>query len=138
MSLKKLEKKFVANGYPRKLVVSKIREVRNRNFLKKEREIDFEKEKRDHPERFHTVCLSYTSERCLKVEKFINNFVRKLTPDFRINFAWKSVSLNNVILPRLKRKISDIDSNGVIYKFECDCKKSYIGETRRLLSTRAS
>ena len=61
-----------------------------------------------------------------------------MTPEFRINFAWKSVSLNNVVLPRLKRKLSDTETSGVVYKFECDCKKSYIGETRRLLITRAS
>ena len=137
-SLKMLEEKFVLNGYPRKLVQSKIREVRDRKFQKKEREIDFEKEKRENPERFHTVCLNFTSERCLKVEKFIKNFIKKLTPEFRITFAWKSISLNNVVLPRLKRKISDIESNGLVYKFECDCKKTYIGETRRMLSTRAS
>ena len=137
-SLKILEDKFVNNGYPRKLVQSKVKEVRDRNFEKKVREVDYEKEKKEHPEKFHTVCLNFTSERCIKIEKFIKNFVRKLTPEFRINFAWKSISLNNVVLPRLKRKILEIDTSGVIYKFECDCKKSYIGETRRLLSTRAS
>ena len=31
-----------------------------------------------------------------------------------------------------------MDSSGLIYKFECDCSKTYIGETRRLLSTRAA
>ena len=137
-SLKDLEEKFVANGYPRKLVKSKIIEVRERGFKKKEREIDFEKEKHENPDRFHTVCLNFTSERCSKVEKFIKNFIKKLTPDFRVNFAWKSVSLNNIVLPRLKQKVSDMDSSGLIYKFKCDCSKTYIGETRRLLSTRAA
>ena len=137
-SLKILEEKFVANGYPRKLVKSKITEVSERGFKKKEREIDFEKEKHENPDRFHTVCLNFTSERCSKVEKFIKNFIKKLTPDFRVNFAWKSVSLNNIVLPRLKQKVSDMDSSGLIYKFKCDCSKTYIGETRRLLSSRAA
>ena len=76
-SLKVLEEKFVKNGYPRKLVKSKISEVRERGFKKKEREIDFEKEKHENPDRFHTVCLNFTSERCSKVEKFIKNFIKK-------------------------------------------------------------
>ena len=137
-SLRMLEDKFVANGYPRKMVREKIKEVRKRGFKKKEREVDFEKEKKEHPEKFHTVCLNFTSERCIKIEKFIKNFVKKLTPEFRINFAWKSISLNNIVLPRLKRKILDTETSGIVYKFECDCKKTYIGETRRLLITRAS
>ena len=120
------------------MVREKIKEVRNRGFKKKEREVDFEKEKKEHPEKFHTVCLNFTSERCIKIEKFIKNFVKKLTPEFRINFAWKSISLNNIVLPRLKRKILDTETSGIVYKFECDCKKTYIGETRRLLITRAS
>ena len=136
--LKSLEDKFVNNGYPRKLVRAKIREVQDRNFEKKERAVDFEKEKRDNPDKFHTVCLNFTSERCQKVERFIKKFIRELTPDFNVSFAWKSVSLNNIILPRLKRRVLDFDSHSVVYRFRCDCDQEYIGETKRLLSDRAS
>ena len=137
-SLKSLEEKFVKNGYPRKLVRDKIKEVRERNFQKKVREFDFEKEKHENPDRFHTLCLNFTSERCQKVERFIRNFIREITPDFNVMFAWKSVSLNNIILPRLKRRVNMLESHSVVYRFKCDCKSEYIGETKRLLADRAS
>ena len=137
-SLKSLEEKFVRNGYPRKLVRDKIKEVKERNFQKKVREFDFEKEKHENPNRFHTLCLNFTSERCQKVERFIRSFIKEITPNFNVTFAWKSVSLNNIILPRLKRRVNMLESHSVVYRFKCDCDKEYIGETKRLLAERAS
>ena len=61
-----------------------------------------------------------------------------IPPDFNVSFAWKSVKLNNVILPRLKRKVSDIESHSLVYRFRCDCEESYIGETKRQLLARAA
>ena len=127
-SLKSLEDKFIKNGYPRKMVRDRIREVKLRNFEKKDRVVDFEKEKLENPEKFHTVSLNFTSERCEKVERFVRKFIRELTPDFNVSFAWKSVSLNNIILPRLKKRVSDLDSHNLVYRFKCDCDQEYIGE----------
>ena len=99
--------------------------------------VDFEKEKSENPDKFHTICLNFTSERCQKVERFIRKFIRDLTPDFNVSFSWKSVSLNNIILPRLKRKVLDLDSHSLVYRFRCDCDQEYIGETKNKLSQRA-
>ena len=135
--LKSLEDKFIRNGYPRKMVKDRIKEVKMRNFEKKERLVDFEKEKSENPDKFHTICLNFTSERCQKVERFIRKFIRDLTPDFNVSFSWKSVSLNNIILPRLKKRVLDLDSHSLVYRFRCDCDQEYIGETKNKLSQRA-
>ena len=84
----------------------------------------------ENPDKFHTICLNFTSERCQKVERFIRKFIRDLTPDFNVSFSWKSVSLNNIILPRLKKRVLDLDSHSLVYRFRCDCNQEYIGETK--------
>ena len=38
----------------------------------------------------------------------------------------------------LKKRISSLEKSGVVYKFRCDCKHTYIGETYRQLRVRAS
>ena len=53
-----------------------------------------------------------------------------------MNFAWKTYTLHNFITPRLKARIEPLDRSGLVYKFECPCSESYVGETYRTLSTR--
>ena len=71
------------------MVKDKIKEAKLRNFEKKERAVDFEKEKSENPDKFHNICLHFTSERCRKVERFIRKLIRELTPEFNVRIQSK-------------------------------------------------
>ena len=53
-----------------------------------------------------------------------------------MTFAWKTTTPHNFIILRLKARIEPLDRSGLVYKFECACSQSYVGETYRTLSTR--
>ena len=63
-------------------------------------------------------------------------YIRKLTPNFRLNFALRSIQLTSVVIPRMKDYIDNHDWNSIVYEFKCNCQKIYIGETRRRLRCR--
>ena len=138
LALVDLTDKFISNGYPRKLIKDKIKEVKDRKFSKKIREVDYEKGRSENPERFFTFCGDFTSRRCEKVGNNLRKILRKVTPDFQISFAWKTVTLNNCILPRLKNQVGILDKCNCVYEFKCVCGDFYIGETSRMLKLRAS
>ena len=58
---------------------------------------------RNNPElKFHSFCISSTSFRCNKVTNKLKNIFSKYTPYFRVNIIYKTITLENIILPRLK------------------------------------
>ena len=61
-----------------------------------------------------------------------------MTPDFNVSICFSNVKLSRHYTPRLKCYIPLLEQSGVIYKFECPCSKSYIGETKRVAKIRIS
>ena len=117
--------------------------IRNLTKLKteislKSREIDYENDMKLYPERNLTVTMDYTSKRCDKISKEIIKEIRKVTPLFNLNFSWKNITADSVIMPLLKRKPDYYNKFDCVYKFTCEtgCEKVYIGETKRRLRER--
>ena len=133
IALNSLIETFTKNGYPTKLINTKIREIREKNFQSS-------KKPEDNNENTKTFNLSipYTSSRCHKIAIKTIKMIKKLTPNFRINLTWKTVKLSRVITPKLKRILPNLEKSGIVYKFDCDCSESYVGETKRSLKTRIS
>jgi hypothetical protein len=84
------------------------------------------------------IKLNFTSNRCQKIAKKFIRYIKKLTPDFDINFAWKNITLRNLISPRLKKSEPMGSLINCCYLFTCPCTyNNYIGETKKRLSERA-
>ena len=135
-SLSNLKTKFLRNGYPIRLIEHHIDAVVGRNFEPKERKKDYEKLKKEHPEMFHCFSYTFLDNHCDFLAKQIQKYLKSVTKDFHVNFAWKTNTLHNFITPRLKARIEPLDCSGLVYKFECTCSESYVGETYRTLYTR--
>ena len=50
--------------------------------------------------------------------------------------CWSNIRLSRHFTPKLKFQIDDRETNGAVYQFECFCKKTYIGESKRPLYKR--
>ena len=95
--------------------------------------------KKEFPNRFHTFSYNYIDFGCEKIARNIQKIIRKATPLFTVTFAWRSNTLNQVILPTLKQRIDIMNQPACVYKFECPCKEAtYIGETLRQVKVRIS
>ena len=82
------------------------------------------------------LTLPYTSFRCSKIASKLHSTIQKYTPNFRLKVAFQTIQLSSVILPRLKPRKTYFFNSNVVYKFECNCSKTYIGETKKLLKSR--
>ena len=132
-ALDKLKIRFQKHGYSSKLIESKIKEVKERDFQKKPSSKNYEEEKKYFPNRNISLSLTFTSKRCSKIAQAIRNELKEITPEYSVNFCWRTVNTDSLILPRLKRKIDDFHQTNTVYQFSCvePCKSSYIGETSR-------
>ena len=112
----------------------------NRNGLKSSFRKVRDEEIKNNPEKNFNISLTYTSRRCESVAQKLMKCIKKVTPDFRINWCWRTIKMSSITSPKLKNKVPTILKNGAIYKFTCakECQKTYIGETKRLLKTRIS
>ena len=135
-SLNSLKSKFRRNGYPIRLIESHIDQIVGREFKPKEKEIDYEKMKKEYPDRFHTFSYTYLDHSCDFIARKISKYLKSITKDFHCNFAWKTNTLHSVFIPKLKAPIDLLDKSGLVYRFECDCQATYVGETYRRLGTR--
>ena len=130
IALKNLKNTFLVNSYSEKLINSKINEIKLRNFEsnpnKAIREAD-----RNNPElKFQTFCITFTSFRCSKVTNKIKNIFSKYTPNFRVNVIFKTITLENIILPRLKPAKPMYLVPNSVYLFTCECvEATYVGQT---------
>ena len=132
-ALNDLKKIFIKNGYPERMINSKISEVKSRKFspspFKILRERDFE----EHPERNANISLPFTSERCEKIVKKIIKTIKNVTPLFKVNFCWQNIKMERFFSPKLKLSKPILEQNALVYKFTCDCELVDIGETKRRL-----
>ena len=139
VALKNVERKHIENGYPENYVKSIIQEVKNRNFQPKTKKIDYQKMKKEFPDRFHCFTYNYIDYGCERIARNIQKIIRKVTPLFTVSFAWRSNTLNQILLPSLKQKLEIFNQPDCIYMFECPCQEgSYIGETLRQVKVRIS
>ena len=134
-SLITLKTKFLQNNYPIKIIDEKIKYITDKNF-ETNNENDYAKQKTDNPDRFHTFITQYSNPQIETITKSLQRAIREISPLFRINFAFQSPKISTLLLHKIKPKIPQFQKAGVVYKFECDCKKSYIGETARILDIR--
>ena len=62
--------------------------------------------------------------------------IQQVTPQYHINFAWKTIKLKNCITPMLKLKTGKFQKSGLVYGYQCPCDAKYVGETKRTFETR--
>ena len=103
-ALKFIEKKFLKNSYPKKLIAEKIKEIKNRNFQKKERQNNHVEILKNTPHLYHTMCFQYTSHRIAKIGSKLIKIIKKFIPNFQLNIIHRKVNLEPIILPKLKMK----------------------------------
>ena len=58
--------------------------------------------------------------------------IAEIAPEYNVLIAWRTMKLRSVILNNLYPKRNDLDAINCIYKFTCECKVSYIGESENL------
>ena len=135
-SLKKLKEKFLLNEYPEHIIDDKIRFIKNTKFQSNSKKDSYAKEKQENPERNHTFILPYSNTGIEHITKLIQQSIKKTTPDFKINFAFKSSKISSFLLTNIKPNLEDLERSAVVYRFNCPCGASYIGETVRILKLR--
>ena len=92
-----LRTQFSENGYPRTLIEEKIREIPSRNFAPKPKNV----ENIDYSSQY-TIVLPFTSPRCENISLNIVRAIKAITPNYKINFAWRLLKLGEAVTPRLK------------------------------------
>ena len=135
-SLKNLKDKFIQNEYPANLIDEKIKSIKSKNFQPNQDKELYAKEKQENPERHHTFCIPYANINIEHICKLIQKTISKITPGYRINFAYSTAKISSFLLPRIKPNLNDLDRSAVVYQFNCPCGASYIGETVRIFRLR--
>ena len=135
-ALDNLEKKLIKNSYPKSIIKQKIQDIKNNDFKP-----SANKEKRlaeiNDPNFTHvTVSLPYTSFRCSSIASNIHKILKKYTPFFKLRFAFSTIRLSNIVNPYLKPRTDYFYNSNLVYQFECDCTKTYIGHTKQYLQKR--
>ena len=124
------------NQYPKNFIKNKISEIRNRNFgpnLNKALRLADE----NNPDlTFFYLSLPYTSYKCSQIATQIKYILEKYTKNYRVKICFKTISLEKVILPRLKPIKPLLFTPNTVYLFTCVCLETYIGHTGRLLKNR--
>ena len=135
-SLNDLTEMYVKNEYPRRLVESTIREIKNKKFENSGNQNNYAELKTNAPNQYYTLCIPFTSTRCEKVASKLIRLLKTNTPNYHINIAWKLEKLQKYFSHRLKMPVPELEKIGVTYKFDCLCHESYIGESKRQLQNR--
>jgi hypothetical protein len=138
LALNNMKQKFLNNSYPEKLINSKIIEIQNRNFGPNPFKEIYQTERSNPEFKFFNLGLPYTSYRCSKVATSSKKIFKKYTPDYRLNVCFSTISLENVILSRLKpvKALRFIPNS--VYLFTCECIKAInVGQTFKILKSRA-
>ena len=84
-----------------------------------------------------TITLDYTSP---KIEKHIRDLVKlmkKYVPEFEVNIAYRTFKVQQLFSGSAKAPLQNFNCNNLVYKFQCPCSSTYIGETARQLKVRA-
>ena len=120
------------------MINSRMKEIKSRNFEKSPKSDEQRKLREDNNNKFHIFSFQYIDHRCQIIEREIKKYLKKVTPNFILSFAWSSKSLESIVLPSLKQKLDVLEKSGTVYSFNCFCGASYIGESCRVLSKRIS
>ena len=59
---------FLVNNYPKKIIEFHIDEIKGRDFAQSFDRVAHEDEVRENPDRFFTISLPFTSNRCEKIQ----------------------------------------------------------------------
>ena len=92
-----------------------------------------------NPEKHVIISLDYTSTRCDKVAHEILKILKTVSPEYSCRICWKLITVDSILLPRLKRKIETKNVTHLVYRFQCpdNCQNGiYIGESKRRLCDR--
>ena len=123
-SLEELKEVLRRNNFPQRLVDNKISE-----FLKSD-------QKPDRPPKVHTLCLDYNS---VNIEGYVNNLIKRMknfVPSFEVNIAYKTQKVCSIFSSSAKVCLDFDEVPNTIYRFQCDCNSSYIGQSDRPLLIR--
>ena len=66
----------------------------------------------------------------------MRKIIKNVTPDYNINFAWKTIKMESLISPLLKYNKPTLSKHNIVYEFKCECGDKYIGETKQQLLDR--
>ena len=104
--LNDLKTKFLKNNFPKRLVETKINEIKARDFQKSVSRTEYEEKLKnlDYSD-FQNITLPFTDFRCSKIASEIKLLIRKICPNFTLNFSFTNIKLKNFISPLLKPKI---------------------------------
>ena len=99
-ALEDLKTKFLNNNCPKKLVETKINEIRARNFQKSVSRIEYEEKFKnlDYSD-FQNITLPFTDFKCGKIAFEIKSLIRKICPNFTLNFSFTNIKLKIFISP---------------------------------------
>ena len=64
-------------------------------------------------------------------QKKLSKLLKKVTPSFCVVLSCQTIRLERALGKFLKRPTEKQDLCDIIYKWECVCKSSYIGQTKR-------
>lgn len=135
-ALDNIETIFRNNQYPNYLIKTKISEIKHRDFGPNPNKA-LRIAEQNCPELKHFyLSLPFTSFQCSKVGVNLKNILQKYTPNFRLKICFKTITLEKIILPKLKPIIPLLFTPNTVYLFTCDCSETYIGHTKKLLKKR--
>jgi hypothetical protein len=121
----KMTSKYLNNGFPKKLIVDKISHVQKH-----------QKRTPSEPETTFFFSAYFTHERLNKIGKQMSKTIKNATPNFHLIPSWKCIRLKSITSKTLKAPPIVDNPSGIIYKFECPCDLTYIGESKRNFKTR--
>ena len=113
-----LQEVFESNAYPPSLVTLNLHTKRNKRS-------NIVENTEKQPATLATPYVKGLSEKIEKKCKHLN---------IRTVFSSKRTLRRELV--RVKNRVEPTDMKGVVYKIDCSCGQSYIGETGRTLSTR--
>ena len=124
-SLEELKTVFYRNLYPMALI-----EARIKRFLQ-----DDQKRAREPTD--ISIVFEYSSP---NIEQYICRLTYRMSnilPNFRVNVCYRTIKLTKIFSAHAKEKLHKDDMCNAVYKYLCPCNEFYIGQTKRLIQTRA-
>ena len=102
IALENLEEIFILNQYPKNLIKSKIAEIKNRDFGPNPNKALRLADENNPDLTFFYLSLPFTSYKCSGIATKIRYILEKYTLNYRVKICFKTITLENVILSRLK------------------------------------
>ena len=133
-ALKNLENILVKKLYLRKIVQQNINQIKSCNFGPSSEKEKRQAELNNPNSKYVIISLPYTSFRCSVIASKRHKIIKKYTPNFKLNIAFRTIKLKSIILPNLRPQKEQLLAS--VYKFQCDCISNYIGHSKKLLESR--